>query len=105
MTSPRPVRWGILATGGIARMFARDLALLPDAELVAIGSRSQTTADAFGDEFGVPHRHGSYEALVSDPDVDAVYVSTPHPGHRDAALLRSEEHTSELQSHVNLVCR
>lgn len=84
------VRWGIIATGGIARLFARDLELLPDAELVAIGSRSQAAADAFGDEFGVPHRHGSYEALVADPDVDAVYVSTPHPGHHDAALLAIE---------------
>ena len=87
MTSDRPVRWGILATGGIARSFARDLELLPDAELVAIGSRTQASADAFGDEFNVPHRHGSYASLVADPDVDAVYVSTPHPGHRDAALL------------------
>lgn len=80
-------RWGILATGGIAHAFARDLALLPDAELVAVGSRAQESADAFGDEFSVPHRHGSYQALVDDPDVDAIYVSTPHPGHRDAALL------------------
>ena len=82
-----PVRWGILATGGIAHAFARDLALLPDAELVAVGSRTQDSADAFGDEFDVPHRHGSYQALVEDPDVEAVYVSTPHPGHHDAALI------------------
>jgi len=82
-----PVRWGILATGGIAHAFARDLALLPDAELVAVGSRTQDSADAFGDEFDVPHRHGSYQALVEDPDVEAVYVSTPHPGHHDAALM------------------
>jgi predicted dehydrogenase len=89
MTHPddRPVRWGILATGGIAHAFARDLALQPDCEVVAVGSRSQASAEAFGDEFGVPHRHASYQALVNDPDVDAVYVSTPHPGHHDAALL------------------
>src|SRR4029077_20535864 len=89
MTPPddRPVRWGILATGGIAHAFARDLALQPDGAVVAVGSRSQASADAFGDEFGVPHRHASYQALVSDPDVDAVYVSTPHPGHHGAALL------------------
>jgi predicted dehydrogenase len=90
MSAERPVRWGIIAAGGIARLFAHDLALLPDAELVAIGSRTQANADAFGDEFGVPHRHGSYEALVADPDVDAVYVTTPHPGHHDAALLAIE---------------
>lgn len=83
----RPIRWGIIATGGIAHTFARDLDLLPDAEIVAVGSRSQAGADRFGDEFDVPHRHAGYEALVADPDVDAVYVATPHPGHHDAALL------------------
>ncbi len=82
----RPIRWGIIATGGIARAFARDLALLPDARLVAVGSRNATTADAFADEFDVPNRHASYQLLVSDPEVDAVYVSTPHPGHYDAAM-------------------
>jgi predicted dehydrogenase len=89
MTVPpdRPIRWGLLATGGIADAFARDLALLPDAQLVAVGSRSQAGADAFGARFDVPHRHGSYEALAADPDVDVIYVSTPHPGHRDATLL------------------
>ncbi|HEY8301066.1 MAG TPA: Gfo/Idh/MocA family oxidoreductase [Jatrophihabitans sp.] len=80
-------RWGLMATGGIARTFATDLAHVPDATLVAVGSRSQHSADAFGDEFDVPHRHASYQALAEDPDVDAVYVSPPHPFHRDAALL------------------
>src|SRR5260370_34550704 len=83
----RPVRWGILATGGSARHFARALALEPGGEVVAVVSRSRASADAFGDEFGVPHRHASYQALVNDPDVDVVYVSTPHPGHHGAALL------------------
>jgi predicted dehydrogenase len=83
----RPVRWGIIATGGIAHTFARDLDLLPEAEIVAVGSRSQQGADRFGAEFDIPHRHGSYDALVNDPDVDAVYVATPHPGHHSAALL------------------
>ena len=83
----RPVRWGILATGGIAHAFVQDLALQPGCEVVAVGSRSRTSAEGFGDEFGVPHRHASYQALVDDPDVDAVYVATPHPGHHAAALL------------------
>jgi predicted dehydrogenase len=89
MTQPddRPVRWGILATGAIARAFTEDLALQPGCEVVAVGSRSQASADAFGEAFGVPHRHGSYQALVNDADVDVVYVSTPHPGHHPAALL------------------
>jgi predicted dehydrogenase len=86
----QPFRWGIIGTGGIAKAFARDITLLPDAEVVAVGSRSQQSADAFGDEIGVPRRHATYESLVGDPDLDAVYVATPHTGHRDAALLAIE---------------
>lgn len=81
------IRWGIVGTGGIARQFARGLQHIPDAELVAVGSRSQQGADAFGDMFNVPHRHPSYEALAADPDVDVVYISTPHPMHHDNSLL------------------
>lgn len=81
------IRWGILGTGRIARTFAEGLAVLPEAELVAVGSRSQTAADAFGDVFHVPHRHASYEGLAADPDVDVVYVATPHSLHRDNSLL------------------
>jgi predicted dehydrogenase len=81
------VRWGVMATGGIAHAFATDLAQLPDASLVAVGSRTRESADAFAEEFGIAHRHASYAALAEDPDVDAVYVSPPHPFHRDATLL------------------
>src|SRR5690349_1933189 len=81
------VRWGLLATGRIAASFARDLALVPDASLVAVGSRTAESAEQFGAAFNVPHRHASYEALCADPDVDAIYVSTPHPGHHAATLL------------------
>jgi predicted dehydrogenase len=80
------LRWGILGTGGIATAFATDLANLPSHRLVAVGSRSDAAAQAFGDRFGVPHRHGSHPALVKDPDVDAVYVATPHPAHAVGAL-------------------
>lgn len=80
-------RWGILSTGNIAKQFARGLSALPDAELAAVGSRAQETADAFGDEFNVPRRHASYEALANDPEVDVIYVSTPHQMHRANTLL------------------
>jgi predicted dehydrogenase len=86
MSDVAPIRWGIIGTGGIASALASDLRLMPDASLIAVGSRSQTTADEFGARFDVPHRHATYDDLVNDPDVDAVYVSTPHPGHHDAAL-------------------
>lgn len=90
MADNDPVRWGILTTGGIARTFAADLAHAPNATLVAVGSRTQESADAFGEEYDVPHRHGSYEALAADPDVEVIYVAPPHPMHHAATLLAIE---------------
>jgi predicted dehydrogenase len=81
------IRWGILGTGTIARKFATGLTFLPEAELAAIGSRSQATADRFGDEFNAPRRHASYEALANDPEVDVVYVATPHTFHKANGIL------------------
>ncbi len=83
------LRWGLLGTGGIARQFARDL-LLDGHVVTAVGSRAQSTADAFAAEFGIAAAHGSYEGLVRDPDVDVVYVATPHPMHHDNAVLALE---------------
>ena len=81
------IGWGILGPGSIAHQFATGLQSVADAKLVAVGSRSQEKADAFADKFNAPHRHASYEALASDPDVHVVYISTPHPQHKEAALL------------------
>ena len=82
-----PIRWGILGTGNIAKQFARGLTSVGDAQLIAVGSRAVETADAFGDEFDIAHRHASYEALVAEAEVDAIYVSTPHPFHKDNSIL------------------
>lgn len=82
-----PIRWGIISTGTIARKFAEGLSVVPDAELVGVGSRAQDSADRFGDRFGVPHRYATYEALANDPDVDVVYIGTPHPLHHQNTLL------------------
>ncbi len=82
-----PLRWGILGTGGIAATFATDLRLTDSGVAVAVGSRSQGSADRFGDEFGIAKRHAGYESLVADPDVEVIYVATPHPMHRDNAIL------------------
>jgi predicted dehydrogenase len=81
------VRWGILGTGGIARTFATDLRLTDSGTVTAVGSRIQASADRFADELGIGNRYASYEALVADPDVDVVYVATPHPMHHDNAIL------------------
>lgn len=82
-----PLRWGIIGTGRIAQTFARDLSYIDDGVVAAVGSRARSSAEAFGDTFGVARRYDSYEALVSDPDVEAVYVATPHPMHHADAVL------------------
>jgi predicted dehydrogenase len=83
-------RWGILATGRIARDFARDLGAVPGAEIAAVGSRSQESADAFAAGLAGRSRvraHASYDGLVADPDVDIVYIATPHVFHLENARL------------------
>ena len=83
------LRWGILATGWIAELFAIDL-IASGRRISAVGSRSTKTAKTFADRFGIASAHGSYEALVNDPDVDIIYVATPHPYHAQCAKLALE---------------
>jgi predicted dehydrogenase len=80
-------RWGILGLGNIARSFANGLKSVPEADLYAVGSRSQEKAEKFGAEFGATRRYGSYQALADDPNVDAIYIATPHPSHAADSLL------------------
>ena len=80
------LRWGILATGWIAHAFTLDL-LAASRDVVAVGSRTEASAAAFAAEHGIARAHGSYEELAADPEVDIIYVATPHPAHRDAAAL------------------
>ena len=84
------IRWGIIGTGKIAKALSMGLSFLPDAELIAIGSRSIDSANRFGDEFGVLHRHGNYASMVENPDVDVVYIATPHAIHAENILLSLE---------------
>lgn len=83
------VRWGVIGTGGIARSFVGDCARAGVA-FVAVGSRTRESAQSFATEFGIPRAHGSYADLVADPEVDAVYVATPHSRHAEDALLAIE---------------
>jgi predicted dehydrogenase len=80
-------RWGVLATGGIATKFVEDLKLLPQAELTAVASRRLETAQEFAKEHGFARAYGSWLELATDPDVDVVYVATPHVAHHEAAKL------------------
>jgi predicted dehydrogenase len=86
----KPLRWGIMGTGGIAGAFAEDLKLTDSGVVAAVGSRAPAKAGAFAEQRGIPTRHGSYEALANDPDVDIVYVATPHPLHHGNARLALE---------------
>jgi predicted dehydrogenase len=82
-------RWGILATGKIARSFAENLHATPGAVIAAVGSRSHESAAAFARDLGTPDTrvHSSYDALVADPDVDVVYIASPHSHHLEHARL------------------
>ncbi|MEE3850806.1 Gfo/Idh/MocA family oxidoreductase [Gordonia sp. LSe1-13] len=84
-TAPR-LRWGILGPGWIAERFVASLLEHTPQEVSAVGSRSADRAEEFARRMGLPVAHGSYQALVGDPDVDIVYVSTPHPQHHRCAL-------------------
>jgi predicted dehydrogenase len=80
------LRWGILSTGRIAGIFAQGLAASKFNRAVAVGSRRMETAREFAAAHGIARAHESYEALLSDPEVDAVYIGTPHPHHREWTL-------------------
>jgi predicted dehydrogenase len=78
--------WGILGPGGIAQAFAKDLAFIEGHTIGAVGSRSIANAQHFANTFGGT-AYGSYEELVADSSVDAIYVATPHPAHHDNVIL------------------
>ncbi len=78
--------WGFLSAGGIATAVADDFRIA-GINIQAVGARDLAKANEFADKFGIPNRHQGYEALVNDPEVDVVYVSTPHPWHHQHTLL------------------
>ncbi len=80
-------RWGILGPGRIAHKFTQDLLTLPDAQLYAVASTDQNRADAFAQQYGAPHAFGTYEGLLTLPDLDVVYVATPHVKHHENVLM------------------
>lgn len=84
------IRWGIMAPGRIAHAFARAVDVGTHSSVVAVGSRSLERARAFADTHGVRAAYGSYEQVAADPDVDAVYVASPHSGHLEHALIAIE---------------
>lgn len=85
-----PLSWGILATGGIARAFAAGVSHSRSGRVVAVGSRTRVAAESFARDFGVGRAHGTYEALLADPEVRAIYIATPHPQHVEWIIKSAE---------------
>lgn len=83
----KTINWGIIGLGSIANKFATDLLTIPDAKLYAVASRSQDKADIFADKYDATKAYDSYEALVKDDNIDAVYIATPHALHKENTLL------------------
>ncbi|MGC8823684.1 MAG: Gfo/Idh/MocA family protein [Bacteroidales bacterium] len=81
------IQWGILGTGRIAEKFAVGLQHVSNAQLYAVGSRTQEQANAFASRFGIPRAYGSYADLASDPNVDVIYIASPHVFHAEHTLL------------------
>ncbi len=90
------IKWGILGTGRIAHTFATALQVVTNSELAAVGSRDMEKAIQFASEFQIPKAYGSYEELVSDPEIDVVYIATPHNLHETNTLLALNHHKHVL---------
>lgn len=86
----KKINWGIIGAGGIAATFAENLAHTDSALKSAVGSRSIAKARAFAAQHGFARAHGSYQSLLADREVDAVYIATPHPEHRAPVLAAAE---------------
>jgi predicted dehydrogenase len=84
------IGWGVLGTGVIASKFAAAVNATPTGRLVAVGSRALPTAETFASQWGVARPYGAYEAVLADPDVDVVYIATPHPDHKDWAIAAAQ---------------
>ncbi len=80
------IRWGIVSTGNIAHSFAQDMQFVPDGEVVAVASRNGEKAKDFAQQYDIPRAHETYQDLFDDPNVDAVYIATPHNLHYQNSL-------------------
>jgi predicted dehydrogenase len=86
MNESRTVRWGIVGPGRIAAKVVEDFAATPNARAIACASRSADRAAAFAARHGLERSYGSYGELIDAPDIDALYIATPHPQHHAIAL-------------------
>lgn len=87
MQKPKTIRWGIIGLGKIATKFAQDLLNVENAQLYAVASRQQDKANVFANTYHAKVAYNTYEALAKDPNVDAVYIATPHAFHKEHSIL------------------
>mgnify|MGYP000853825094 CR=1 FL=1 len=83
----KQVQWGIVGTGNIANQFAQGLQLVENAKIAAVASRNVNSAKVFAQTFDIPKYYGSYEEMAKDPDIDIIYIGTPHPQHYENVML------------------
>ena len=99
------IRWGIAGPGSIATGFADSMSMVDGGTIAAVASRSMERAEAFGDKWGIPTRHGDYADLASDPDVDIVYVATPQSRHEaDVLAVPRRRQACALREAVRIEC-
>ncbi len=96
MATYKKIKWGIIGLGNIAHQFAKDLALVPDAELTAVGSRTITKAQKFAEQYTAKKAYGSYDELIADPDIDILYIATPHDSHSSLTIKSLEQNKHVL---------
>lgn len=84
------LNWGVIGPGGIARVFCNGMRFTDSGQILGVASRTESRAESFADVFDIPRRYGSYEALLDDNDIDAVYVSTIHPYHAEWVIKSAE---------------
>jgi len=91
------IKWGIIGLGTIAHQFANDLMLVEEAELVAVASRSFDKAQEFAEKYDCKKAHDSYDAIINDPEIDILYIATPHNSHAVLTI-------KALQNNKHVLC-
>ncbi|TDU39841.1 putative dehydrogenase [Gelidibacter sediminis] len=87
MNAPKNIRWGIIGLGKIANKFAKDIQTINNCQLYAVASRHQEKATSFAKQYNATKAYDSYETLAADPNVDAIYIATPHSYHKAHAIM------------------
>lgn len=99
------IRWGIIGPGKIAQKFTKDLSQINDAEITAVASRSLQRAEAFAKQFSISKTYDNYQELFNDPNVDIVYIATPHNSHAELSLTALKFGKSVLSEKPSAMCK